>query len=269
MKRPTRRPAAWLRHEKRIDLSAEFTQFAIVFACLALGGILKGATGAGTPIIAVPALAMLFDVRFAVVVMLMPNLLTNALQGWQHRADQPSKGFVWIFAIGGGVGAAAGSAILAWFSPRLLSLLVAFAVFVYIGGRLAKPDWKLDFAAAKRIAIHAGFAAGMLQGATGISAPVSITFLSSIRLARPAFIATISIFFTLMTAGQIAALAYLGLLTWRTMVLSFAALVPILAFMPLGAALARRMSSESFDKIILGLLMLLSLKLVWDALTGG
>ena len=64
---------------------------AIVFVCLALGGILKGATGAGAPILAVPALAMLFDVQFAVAIMVMPNLLTNAWQAWRFRHHVTSR----------------------------------------------------------------------------------------------------------------------------------------------------------------------------------
>ena len=51
------------------------------------GGILKGATGPpARPILAVPAMAMIFDVRLAVVVMMMPETCsTNLWQAWQFR----------------------------------------------------------------------------------------------------------------------------------------------------------------------------------------
>lgn len=48
-------------------------------------------------------------------------------------------------------------------------------------------------------------------------------------------------------------------------VLSASALVPLLAAMPLGAALARRMSRTAFDRIILGLFTLIALRIGIDA----
>ena len=44
---------------------------AIAFA---MGGILKGATGAGAPIIAIPVLALLYNVQFAVAVFIIPSV---------------------------------------------------------------------------------------------------------------------------------------------------------------------------------------------------
>ena len=52
------------------------TIFAILVA-FGLGGTLKGATGAGAPIITIPVIAAFYDVRIAVIIMVIPNLLTN------------------------------------------------------------------------------------------------------------------------------------------------------------------------------------------------
>lgn len=249
-------------------MTLEPVELAIIFACLAAGGILKGATGAGAPILAVPALAMIFNVKFAVVVMLMPNLLTNIWQGWHFRQHRLPASFVWSFAGAGAAGVLVGTLILAFFSQELLSILVAGAVFLYIGLRLGRRDWKIAYALAKKLSLPAGLAAGMLQGASGISAPVSISFLNAMRLERPIFISTISIFFAVITALQIAALSYLGIFNVHDAFISLAAMLPILAFMPVGATLARRLTKESFDRTILILLAILALKLVHDALTS-
>ena len=47
-------------------------EFLIIFVAFAFGGILKGATGAGAPIIVVPLLAMYNGVVFAVTVFVIP-----------------------------------------------------------------------------------------------------------------------------------------------------------------------------------------------------
>ena len=56
-----------------------------IFTAFALGGILKGATGAGAPIITIPVIAAFYDVRIAVIIMVIPNLLTNIGQLYQFR----------------------------------------------------------------------------------------------------------------------------------------------------------------------------------------
>ncbi len=111
-----------------------------------------------------------------------------------------------------------------------------------------------------------GALAGVLQGAAGISAPVSITFLNALRTDRAAFVATISVFFAGMSIVQIPLLGVFGFLSWERIAWSCAALVPLFAAMPLGAALARRFPREVFDRVILGLLALVALRLLAQAL---
>ena len=63
----------------------------ITFISLGVGGILKGATGVGAPLIAIPALALIFDVPTAIAIFSIPNLLTNALQAWRFWPHQRSE----------------------------------------------------------------------------------------------------------------------------------------------------------------------------------
>lgn len=244
----------------------DWTTLAIAFLCLAAGGVLKGATGAGAPVLAVPALAMMFDVRFAVVAMVVPNLLTNILQAWRFRGEKLSRRFIWSFAIAGGLGMIVGTVMLSVFPAKYLSLMVALGVVIYIVLRLSRPDWMIGPALAERLSLPVGLAGGLLQGASGISAPVSLTFLNAMRLERPVFISTVSVFFVAVTSVQLPALAYAGIMTWQGLAISFAAMLPILAFMPVGSALARRFSRHAFDRAILVLLAALAVKLVYDAL---
>lgn len=241
----------------------DLTALAVIFAALALGGALKGATGAGTPVVAVPVMAAFFDVRLAVVIMVTPNIVSNFWQTgafWHQRLGQ---GFTLKFAVAGGMGAIAGTAFLATMPERVLTLLVAGAVVLYIGLRLARPDFRLAFDRANRLSLPAGLVAGILQGAAGISAPISVSFLNAMRLERPQFIATISTFFLVMSMAQLPAQMIAGLLTPQLFGLSIAALIPVFALMPVGAWLARKLSAEAFDKLMLVLLSLLAIRLIY------
>ena len=64
---------------------ADPSALALAGLALLLGGVLKGATGAGGPIVAIPILSLLYSVPFAVTVFVLPNLLTNLWQLWQYR----------------------------------------------------------------------------------------------------------------------------------------------------------------------------------------
>lgn len=249
-------------------MTFEYTDIALVFLALAAGGVLKGATGAGAPLLAVPVLTMFFGVKFAVVVMLMPNLLTNAWQSWSYRAHQPSKLFVWSFAIAGAIGVLIGTAMLVSVSQPLLTMMVAIAVFFYIALRLTKPDWKLELAVAKILSVPLGVISGLLQGATGVSAPVSMTFINALKLDRAGFIASISVYFSFSTVPQIIALWYVDLLTWANLAVSMLAFGMISLFMPVGAFLGRFISREAFDKLVLVLLGVIGCKLMWDSLSA-
>lgn len=229
---------------------------------LAAGGILKGATGAGAPVLAVPMLALIFDVRYAVALMVVPNLITNFWQWWQHRDKIVSRDFVIRFAGGGALGALAGSFMLAWAPQDALLMGVGVVLVAYIAFRLFHATWSLPWNRALTLSGPAGVLGGILQGASGLSAPASITFLNSVGLERRQFIPTISVFFMMMSVMQIPALASLGILTGKILLHGALALAVLLASMPVGNQLARHVKKETFDKIILALLALIAAKIL-------
>lgn len=244
----------------------DWTGILLGAAALAVGGILKGATGAGSPIIGVPLLAMLYDVPTAVAIFTLPNLVSNVWQSWQYRVHRAPASLSWGFAVAGALGAGIGSFLLVTLSADTLILAVSAAVFLYIGFRMARPDWALRMQVAKLLAVPAGLVGGILQGAAGVSAPVSITFLNALKMDRKSFIATISLFFLGMTLVQIPLLAVWEVLTpWRAL-LSLAAIVPLLGAMPAGSWLAQRIRRETFDRVILVLLAVIAARLAIGAL---
>ncbi len=251
-----------------MDQLSDPTALAAICLALFFGGVLKGAIGMGAPVIAVPVMVSFIDVRLAVVLMVIPNLFTNAWQLWTYRAARLSGPFSLIFAVAGAVGVSIGSLVLVSVSAISLKILVAAAVLIYVLLRLLRPDFVLSIARAQPIAAPIGVMAGFLQGAAGISAPISASFLNALQLAREAFIFTISLFFVGMCCVQIPLLIGLGLMTPQTVVLGVAILLPLLIGMPIGGRLSRMLSPAIFDRVILGVLTLLAFKLLADAAFG-
>ena len=237
----------------------------MALVAFALGGVLKGAIGAGTPVVAVPIMALYYGVPFAVAVFALPSLLSNLWQAWKYRAALLPRRFVVPLGLGAAAGAAIGSVMLANLSSATLMGGVAAMTLAYVGSRLARPGWTLPDTAAQRIVWPVATLSGILQGAAGISAPVSITYLNAMRLGRESFIATISLFFGSMSLVQVPLLAYLGVLTSERLTLSAIACVPLFAAMAAGAWMARFIPRDTFDRIVMALLVLIALRLLWQA----
>lgn len=241
---------------------------ALLVAMLAflLGGILKGAIGAGTPVVVIPILSIYVDVPYAVAVFALPALASNIWQGWRFRHNIADRGFVLRLAGGAAFGAFLGTLLLAALPSQFLSVTVALLALFYVGFRLMKPDWSLNYGIARALAGPAGLLAGILQGAAGISAPVSVTYLHAIHLPRERFIPTISAMFAAMAVVQLPVLAGVGLMGRDILLISILACIPLFAGMPIGAALVRRVGAKAFDRLIMLLLCVIAVTLIAKAL---
>ena len=244
----------------------DHTDLILVFFAFAAGGVIKGATGAGAPLLAVPLMVMLRDVQFAVAVFVLPNIVPNIWQGWAYRRHVTERGFALSFAIAGGLGTALGTVALAGWKPDALMLTVAGALILYIGFRLARPSWQMPFSAARKSAFPMGLLAGALQGASGLSAPVSLSFLNATGLERGAFVGTVSLFFIALGLGQLPVQIFYGIMTQERFLYSLLSLIPLFLFLPVGAWIGRRVSRTTFDRLILALLAVLAVKLLADVL---
>ena len=243
----------------------DWTNLALSFVALFLGGMLKGATGIGAPIMAIPLLSSFYGVPTAVVLFSLPNLLTNGFQLWQHRAHVAPLGLVLPFAIGGFLGAVIGTLMLARLAPDILLFLIAIAVFLFIGFKLARPNLKLPTPIGRLIAAPVGLIGGVMHGAVGLSAPVSIPFLSALQLGRPAFVSTISAFFLTTGLMQVPMLVVTGTMTLSLALGSLVVVVPLLLGMPWGRYLVRYISVRRFDQMTLLILSVMGARMLFQS----
>lgn len=228
-----------------------------------LGGILKGATGAGIPIIAVLVIAAVYDIKIAVAVMVLPNLISNVWQIYKFRYNSTDIGFCWQLAVFGAIGAGIGTIALAELPSSFLNLCMAGIIVAYILLRVFKPNVQLSMASAMKAVAVVSVVGGILQGAVGVSAPIAVTFLNAMKLARPAFVFTVSVFFASMAFAQIPTQIYYGLLTRDIATLGLLAFIPLFAALPVGDWIGRRISPKVLDALILTFLAFLAIRLIY------
>lgn len=249
-------------------LGLTLTDLALVLAAFAAGGILKGAIGAGVPVIVIPIMTLVQDVRFAVAVFVIPALLSNVWQIWAFREELLSRAFLIRLAGSASLGAITGSVLLSVLPADVLTITLALTTVAYVAFRLLNPGWVLAMPLAHKLAVPAGLTAGVLQGAAGISAPVSLTFVNAMGLERKAFIANVSTLFSAMAVVQIPTLLSLGLLDANKAAVGAVACVALFGAMPVGAFIARYIARDTFDRLILALLVIIAIRLGWSVIGG-
>lgn len=242
----------------------DWTAALIMTAALAAGAVVKGASGMGLPLIALPVLTAAFGLQHAVGLMTIPLIVTNVWQVWRFRGEARSErlAFMPLFLLTGAAGIALGTWALTALPERVLVLALGLLLLAYIALRLVAPHWSLSPFLARRLGPAAGLGAGILQGATGISSPIGVTFIHAMNLARDAHVFAVSAMFLLFSLVQLPALWAAGIMRPEWLLQGLLALIPILIFMPLGQWISGRLSRKAFDRMILIFLGIIGLKMV-------
>lgn len=226
----------------------------VAVVAVLIGGLIKSISGIGFPLVTVPLISYVSDVETAVVITSIPNLAVNATLAIQERGHRNETRDLPVLAITGFVGAVFGTLVLVSVPDEPLVALLVVVVVIYAVLFFTNPEFELDEAAARRGAPVVGLAAGSLQGAIGISGPLLVSWLHSYRLPRNAHIFAITTLFAAAGIAQAPTLALGGQLQGRWAV-ALAACVPALATVPVGRRLRQLISSTSFDRLVVSVLV--------------
>jgi len=245
-----------------------FEALATIFIALAVGSFAKSVTGLGLPLIAVPVMATVLGVQTAVVTMVFPSTVTNAILLWTHRrAAQRLSNLVPLIAFGV-LGTIVGTWGLSRLDDGLLSLFLAAWVAFYLVYAALKPKVELGPRASRILAPPVGIVAGLLQGTMGTCSPIIGPYVHAYRLEPSAYIFAVTSFFMTVSLAQIVSMIQLDLFTTERVYGGLLALVPALAVMPIAIHLSKRMSRSVFDTVIKVMLVGIGLKLAAHGLFG-
>ena len=84
----------------------------IIFLALAAGSLVKGISGLGLPLTAIPVMASFMDVDRAVAIMVIPGVLINIWLLWTYRASAVQIPKLPLVCVTGVLGVIAGALIL-------------------------------------------------------------------------------------------------------------------------------------------------------------
>lgn len=238
----------------------------VIFLALAAGSLVKGISGLGLPLVAIPVMAGFLGVERAVVMMVVPGILINFGLMWNYRAHATAVADLPLFAAVAVLGVAVGAWVLSAVPERYIIVFMALWIGFYLVRILVvKTDFRLPQAARRHLGAVVVLVAGLIQGATGASGPVLATYVHALKLEQGAFVFTVSVFFQVFMVTQVIAFTWLGMLTTDRLVDGLVACVPVAIFLPLAVYISRFISPRRFNAIIIVLLVVIEARLIMKA----
>ncbi len=233
----------------------------IAFA-FALGGLSKGVTGLGLPMIAVPIISTVLDPRAAIAAMMIPNMGANLLQA--HRTGDiltstvTYRHLIVPLLLGSVVGVLVITSVRIDLAAIILGGLVSvFAVSTLAGWRPVLPTG-VD----RRLRPVVGLVSGLIGGMSSFLAPTLVPYLMTLKLEKTAFVHMMGVVFLIGQMPLFAGLAIKGFAPPAMLLLSAAGWVVVGLSMHVGGRLRDRIPQHRFMTLIGAMLLLIGLNMI-------
>lgn len=240
-----------------------FQLVAWIFAVIVLSGVVQGALGLGFPIVATPLIALVTDIRTAVIIVLLPCLATVVASTVKGTPLRRVLAEFWMMPLYMFVGAAIGTRLFIAYPGFPYALLLAGVIIAYLNlDRLGRTEWPFVRERKNLFALAFGVIAGVSEGTANVAAPALIIYYLAIALKPAMLVQAMNIcfltgkttqFFTLATAGGVTA-------TQWVMTLPLAAVATAGALY--GIKLRSRIDAPTYRRWLKGALLVIALILI-------
>jgi uncharacterized membrane protein YfcA len=224
---------------------------AALVAVFVLGGVVKGVTGVGLPLVLIPLTAQFLPLPVAVALLTVPMVATNVTQAMEGGHTRTAIRGMWPILIFVIVGLLIGVDLLLSIDRHLLSLILGTSFLALAALLGLMPRVRIGDATARWAGPAVGFAAGVLGGMSAMFGPPMIAYLVGRGTEPDLFVKQMAIFAFTASLTMLLALGGSGAMSPRDMLMSAAAVIPIQAGMPLGRWLRRRTKPQWFRIAVL------------------
>jgi uncharacterized membrane protein YfcA len=227
-----------------------------------VAAFVKGAIGFGFPTVATPLVALASDVRTAVVILLLPNIVMDSVQIVRRPGVVAAARRHAPLIATGVIGTVIGTQFLRWMSSRALLLSLGLLILCFVAFSLARPTWRLAPGLERALGPVVGLLAGLLGGVTNVFALPMAPYLYALDLPKAEFVRAISVSFLVFKLTQLGAVWQVGLMEPRLVALSVGATLVALVTFRLGLWAQDRVPSEVFNRAVLAFLGLVALAML-------
>ena len=239
---------------------------AVVGAITLFAGVAHGISGFGFPLISTPMVALVSDVRTAVLVTLFPNMLVNLLSAFSGAGWRDTLRLYWSMPVYVLVGTVIGTYVVLWAPANPLRLLLAAAIVLYLQQeRFRHIDWAVIARHPQGSGFAFGLAAGFLSGTVNVMLPPLLMYFSILGLAPLAMTQVMNACFLVGKASQAAVFAMRGQFLLEGLLLTIPVCVVALAGYALGRRLQPLLSPAAYRRILRAVLWTMAAVLAGQA----
>lgn len=237
-----------------------------ILACgvVALGaGMVKGLVGFAMPMIMISVLGSFLTPDVALAALILPTLVSNALQGFRDGGTSAlaSARKYRVFLIAAGVMLIASAQLFVVLPTWVLFLAIGLPVTLFCLMQLLGVGFQLA-AQHRGIELAVGGFAGIIGGLSGVWGPPMVAYLTALNTEKREQMRTQGVTFMLGSVLLLAAHGASGVVTWATLTLSAALVVPAVLGMWIGVQIQDRIDQRAFRRATLVVLLLAGLNLI-------
>lgn len=234
----------------------------LVAGSLLLAAYVKGTTGMGFPLIATPMVALLLDIRIAITILIIPNIVMDITQIFRGTFS-PSlfRRFAWLLVLTI-AGVFLGTKVLVTLPIWILNLTLGVMVLAFVLSNFFRLDLEISPQTEGMVSPLAGLVGGFLNGMTNAAGPALAIYLYSLNLAKTEFVKSIATIFIVTKVSQLIAVSTWNLFTPSILRLSLLVTLFCLAGFYAGLKTQDRVNQKTFNRGLLTLLFAIGVALV-------
>ncbi len=233
-----------------------------IISAFFISAFLKSLTGLGFSTICLGFLAVVLDIKLAILLVILPSLTSNLLVMLQSGRFIEALQRFWPLYLSAIPGLILGIWFLGKSDNEIPKAVLGVLLFLYGVWGLRNGLMIITKKHEKQLSLPVGFISGLANGITGSQIMPIMPYLLSLKLDRDLFVQTINSAFTLNSLIMILGLANLGIITVPMVTLSAAGILPVALGVYLGSKIRKRVSEDVFRKMVLVLFLFLGLNLI-------
>ena len=231
-------------------------------AVVLLAAFIKGTVGFGFPPIATSLLALFIDVKTAIALLIVPNIVMDTIQMVRRGNLLATARRLAVLLVTGAVGTVIGTRLLVVLPAWVASLVLGAFTLAFVALNATRFTFRVAPERERPLAAVAGLAAGLVGGLTNTPGTTLVIFFYALGLPKHEFVRAVSLSFVVLKLVQLAAVAHYGLLSWGLLQVSLGLTAVALTAFWLGLKVQDRLDQRSFNRAVLTFLALLGLWLV-------
>lgn len=246
----------------------QLENLAVIAAIFLLGGAVKGVVGLGLPTVTLTLLTIAFGLKGAMVLMIVPSAATNIVQAVSGGNFRNLLRRFWPMLAATCVCIWGGTRFLAGADTALLAGLLGLVTLLYgLIGLLAPalPDASRH---ERWLTPLVGVVNGAITGLTGSSVMPGVPYFQALGMHRDELIQAMGMLFCVSALALGVGMAGVDLLPAELGLVSAAGLAPAFAGMWLGLKVRRRISQQTFRRVLFASLLLLGVYMMVRSLGG-